>query len=590
MWVAVVGHVSLFQISQISAPLARDIPGSLESVNETAYLEGLAQAMRYYDEVSTQSVRNYAFTQDKEWEQRYKDARSEFDSVVKEAIDKGEERDGGLLSSANKARLALVEMENTSIELVNNGMAEEAISILESGRYRDEKRLHEQNLEDYARRRLAENKEARANSNRTVSLAMKRKRDITEYSRRLVSLFTVIALVLALGSGFIIARSIYIPLQKLKAAAIETGKGNLDAQIEIKSTDEVGRVAASFKKMIDDLKRTTTSIDNLSREISDRRKAEEMARLACKDLEKAYQELQEMQSERVQTAKLASIGQLAAGVAHELNTPIGSVASNFETLQSYVSKMRKLLQMYGELIGDIETSEKSELLDKAGVIDKVWNSIQIDYILEDICGLFDDLRVGLERVTNIVKTLKDFSRIDNFGSFDKYNINDGISTTLVVASHEIKRGADVEMKLSEVPSIICNPSQINQVLLNLLMNAAQAVKSQEGDEKGRITISTYTTRDHVVCEISDSGPGIEPDILPRIFDPFFTTKPAGQGTGLGLSISHDIIVTKHNGKLSVNSSVGEGTRFTVKLPISRKKTDSNLKVENHGKKNRVICG
>jgi nitrogen fixation/metabolism regulation signal transduction histidine kinase len=198
--------------------------------------------MRYYDEVSTQSARNYAFTQDKEWEQRYKDARSEFDSVIKKAIDKGAERDGGLLSNANKARLALEEMENTSIEFVNNGMAEEAIIILESGRYRDQKRLHEHNLEDYARRRGAESDEAHTNSTRTVYSAMKQTGRITEYSRKLVSIFTIIALVSALGLGLLITRSIYVPLQKLRAAAAETGKGNLDTQIEIKSTDEIGLV------------------------------------------------------------------------------------------------------------------------------------------------------------------------------------------------------------------------------------------------------------------------------------------------------------------------------------------------------------
>jgi signal transduction histidine kinase len=559
-------------------------------MNETTYLEGLAQAMRYFDEVSTQSARNYAFTQDKEWEQRYKDAKSEFDRVVKEAIDRGAESDGGLLSNANKAHLALVEMENTSIGLVNNGTPEEAIKILESSRYWDQKRIHEQYLEDYARRREAEHDEVLANSTRTVSLAMKRTQDMTEYSRRLVSIFTIIALVLALGSGFLIARSIYVPLQKLRAAAAEIGKGNLDTQIEIKSTDEIGLVAASFKEMTDDLKRTTTSIDNLVREITDRKKAEERTRLACEELEKANRELKEMQSQLVQNAKLASIGELAAGVAHELNSPIGAVASNFKTLEGYVSEMRGLLKMYGELIGCIEASGKSELLDKAGVIETTGNAMRIDFVLEDIDGLFDDSRVGLERVTNIVKTLRDFSRIDRLGSLDKYDINDGIKTTLVVARNEIKHDADVETKLSELPPIICNSGQINQVLLNMLINAAQAIKSQKRDDKGSITIKTYATDDEVVCEISDTGPGIEPDSLPHIFDPFFTTKPAGQGTGLGLSISYDIIVTKHDGRLLVDSSVGQGTKFTIKLPISRREANDKLKVENHGKESRVICG
>lgn len=590
MWAAVVGHVSLYQLSQISAPLSGDIPESLESMNETTYSEGLAQAIRYSDEVSTQAVRNYAFTQDKKWEQSYKDVSSEFDSTLKEAIDKGTERDRRLLSSVNEAHLVLSEMENTSIGFVNNGMPEKAINILESSKYQDKKRIQEQILEDYARRKRAERNEALADSNRTVSMAMKRTQNITTYSRKLISIFAVIALVLALGSGFIIARSIYIPLQKLKAAAEDTGKGNLDTKIEIESTDEIGRVAASFKKMIEDLKRTTTSIDNLTREISDRKRAEQKANLACAELEQANLELKEMQSERVQNAKLVSIGQLAAGIAHELNTPIGFVSSNFETLESYVLKMQELLLMYDELICDIEASEKSELLDKLIVVDKTRNSMQIDFILEDIVVLFNDSREGLKRVTNIVQILRDFSRVDQLGNLDTYNINDGVKTTLVVANNEVKYDIDVKTELSEVPQIICNAGQINQVLLNLIINAAQAIKSQKRIRKGNIEIRTYTTHDDLVCEISDNGPGIESDDLQHIFDPFFTTKPAGQGTGLGLSISYDIVVSKHKGNLLVESSVGKGTKFTMKLPLCTKKAKIKPEVSGNERENRIVCG
>jgi signal transduction histidine kinase len=571
MWGAVVGYVSLYQLSLISTPLSKDIPGSLASMNEKTYLEDFAQAMRYHDEVATQAVRNYAFTQDKKWEQRYKDAKSEFNSIVTEMVDKGSERNRGLFFSFNEANVVLEELENTSIGFVNNGMADEAINILESNKYWDQKKIQEQNLEDYARRRRGELDEALANSNRTVSVAMERTQNITDYSRRLVTIFTIIALVLALGSGFIISRSIYVPLQKLKAAAVETGKGNLDTKIEIKSTDEIGRVAASFDKMIDDLKKTTTSIDNLSREITDRKRAEKKAKLVCEELEKANIEMKEMQSELVQNAKLASIGQLAAGIAHELNTPIGFVASNFETLQGYVLKMKELLQIYGELIRDIEVAEKSKLLEKSHVIDKSRNSMQIDFILEDIAVLFNDSREGLRRVTNIVRILRDFSRVDQLGNLDTYNINNGIKTTLVVARNEVKYDIDVKTELSEVPSIICNAGQINQVLLNLIINAAQAIKSEERTQKGIIEIKTYTTHDDLVCEISDNGSGIESNDLPHIFDPFFTTKPAGQGTGLGLSISYDIVVSKHKGRLFVDSSVGKGTKFTMKLPLCKKK-------------------
>ncbi len=218
--------------------------------------------------------------------------------------------------------------------------------------------------------------------------------------------------------------------------------------------------------------------------------------------------------------------------------------------------------------------------------------MKIDFILKDLPGLFNDSREGIDRVTSVVQNLRDFSRIDQPGSLDKYNINDGIKATLVVAQNEIKYDADVKTELSEVPIILCNAGQINQVLLNILMNAAQAIKSQVRNNKGSITIRTYSTDDDVVCEISDDGPGIEPDKLPKIFDPFFTTKPVGKGTGLGLSVSYDIIVLKHNGKLIVDSPVDEGTKFTIKLPLSKKEAKNEVEAENtnSGKESRIVCG
>jgi len=310
------------------------------------------------------------------------------------------------------------------------------------------------------------------------------------------------------------------------------------------------------------------------RDITERKRAAEALRLAYEKLEKANRELKEMQSQMVQSEKLASIGQLAAGVAHEMNTPVGFVASNFQTLQSYMNKFRDLLTLYDELASEVESSEKEMLLNKVSVIDKSRNTMKIDFIIKDIQGLFDDSREGLERVTNIIQNLRDFSRIDQAEFFDEYNINEGIKATLVVARNEIKYYTDVKTELSEVPAIYCNSGQINQVFLNILVNAAQAIKARQGEgEKGTITIRTYSSANEVVCEIEDDGPGIDSDKLTKIFDPFFTTKPAGKGTGLGLSVSYDIIVTKHKGKLLVDSAVGKGAKFTIKLPISNKKAD-----------------
>ncbi|MHC4537236.1 MAG: ATP-binding protein [Planctomycetota bacterium] len=576
MWVAVVGHISLYQLNRISDPLNSNIPDSVESIGKTAYLDGLAQRIHYYNEVLTQSARNYAFTKDTKWQQRHEDFRPKMAEVIKNAIDNGEEKDREIFLNIEQIILTHMEMESKAIILVDNGQPEEAIKILESSEYWDQKETFEQNIVVYASRRGIKYDEAISNSTRAVTLATERAKNLIKTSTRLVLIFGAVGLILAVGAGLLISRSIYIPLFELKAAADEIGKGKLNTQIEVKSNDEVGQLAASFKNMLNDLQKTTTSIDNLNREITERKKAEESVRRACEDLEKANQEMKEMQSQLVQSEKLASIGQLAAGVAHEMNTPVGFVASNFETLENYMRKIKELFQMYGELIEKIETSDNAVLLDKVDDIGKSRNEMKIDFILEDLSELFNDSREGIDRVTNIVQNLRDFSRIDKPEDFDTYNINDGIRATLVVAQNEIKYDADIELKLSEVPQILCSTGQINQVLLNILMNASQAIKSQERDDKGKITIRTYATDKDVVCEISDNGPSIEPDELDKIFDPFFTTKPVGEGTGLGLSISYDIIVIKHKGELLVDNSVGKGTKFTIKLPISEKEVKSNL--------------
>ena len=590
LWTVAIGHISLYQLGKISDFLNNRIPESIQAIHKTEYLNSLAKDIRYNEEVLVKSAKHYALTQNKKWEQSYKDTILEYDNVIKGIIDWGVDANGDFLSHLSENHSALMEIENASIELVNEGKESEAFTLLESDIYSERKRIQEQYIEEYIARTNKEHDDAIANSIRTVNFTMGNIRDLTKSSGKLITIFAIGALVLALGSGFLISRSIYLPLEKLKAATIEIGKGNLDTNIEIHSDDEIGRVAASFKKMTDDLKKTTTSIDNLRREIAERKKAEENAKIACEKLEKANIELKQIQSQQVQNAKLVSIGQLAAGVAHELNTPIGFVSSNFETLKDYVTKMQKMMQTYSELIGDINTMEKSELMDKVKLIKSNHNSMKIDYILNDIISLFNDSQEGIERVTTIVRTLRDFSRIDHLGNYDNYDINDGIKTTLIVANNEIKYHADVITELGDVPPIICDAGQINQVLLNIIVNASQAIKSQEKDKKGIIKVRTYATAEEVICEITDNGPGIDSENLSQIFDPFFTTKPLGQGTGLGLSISYDIIKVKHHGELFVDSSKGEGTKFTIKLPISRKNIDAKQEIVEDGNSYCTICG
>ncbi|MBN1806092.1 MAG: PAS domain S-box protein [Sedimentisphaerales bacterium] len=358
----------------------------------------------------------------------------------------------------------------------------------------------------------------------------------------------------------------------------------LETQI-ITKTGEIRDVAIKANLLEIDGKEV---MQGIFRDITERKRAEESAAKAFEELKNSHQKLKELHTQLVQSEKLASIGQLAAGVAHEINNPIGFVAGNFQALENYMKKIQKLLDMHDKLAGQVEALGNPELRKEIENLGRFREDMQIDFILEDIQRLFDESKEGLDRTTNIVQNLRDFSRIDQPGSRDEYNLNDGIKSTLVVARNEIKYNADVETELSELPKIFCHSGQINQVLLNIIVNAAQAIKSQERNDRGTIKIRTYGSDDEAVCEISDDGPGIPPEMIPKIFDPFFTTKPPGKGTGLGLSVSYDIIVNKHNGEFFVDSVFGEGTKFTIKLPIGTKENNED-EIKSHEKVNSITC-
>jgi len=279
-----------------------------------------------------------------------------------------------------------------------------------------------------------------------------------------------------------------------------------------------------------------------------------------------------MQSQMVMQEKMASVGQLAAGIAHELNNPINFVRTNFATLTEYFSDLSQIMGDYRKLVDLYETRYDSlqelwDLRDKS-------SALQIDYILEDLPTLFDESEKGFTRITRIIQSMRDFSHSDHQGSITYFNINKGIEDTLVIAKNVYKYHADLRTDLSDLPEIPCLPEQLNQVFLNLIVNSAQAIEIRPLGGKGEIIIRTWQENNFVCFEIKDDGPGIFPDHRARIFDPFFTTKAPGKGTGLGLSISYDIIVHKHKGVMLVDCPESGGTVFTVKLPINDKSSDS----------------
>ncbi len=264
--------------------------------------------------------------------------------------------------------------------------------------------------------------------------------------------------------------------------------------------------------------------------------------------------LQQMQGQIIQQEKMASIGQLAAGVAHEINNPMGFITSNLTSLGKYADRLDEYIAALQHSLGSCAVHPDSEQ------IDKLRQKLKVDYIISDVRELVNESLDGANRVRRIVQDLKSFSRVDQADRC-RTNLNEALETTINIAWNEIKYIATLERNFGEIPDIVCYPQQLNQVFLNLLVNAAQAMEKQ-----GSITVRTWSDSDSVFVSVEDTGKGMQEEVQKRIFDPFFTTKEAGKGTGLGLSISADI-VRKHGGDISVTSRVGEGTEFTVRLPI-----------------------
>ncbi|MEO6352367.1 MAG: ATP-binding protein [Oxalobacteraceae bacterium] len=262
------------------------------------------------------------------------------------------------------------------------------------------------------------------------------------------------------------------------------------------------------------------------------------------------------QEQLLQSDKLASIGQLAAGVAHEINNPIGYIFSNFSTLENYLDGMFQMLAVYEAAEPEIASAEV------AAHIKIVREQVELSFLREDIPALMRESKEGIVRVRKIVQDLKDFSRVDENQEWQWANLHQGIDSTLNIVSNEVKYKADVVKEYGNIPDVECLPSQINQVIMNLVVNAAHAM----GDARGKITIRSGTMGTNVWIEVTDNGTGIPEKNLKRIFDPFFTTKAIGKGTGLGLSLSYGIM-QKHAGTIEVESQCGSGTTFRIMWPI-----------------------
>ena len=271
-------------------------------------------------------------------------------------------------------------------------------------------------------------------------------------------------------------------------------------------------------------------------------------------LKTAYTNLKNSQEQIIRQENMASIGQLAAGVAHEINNPMGFISSNLGTLNKYVDKFTEFIGAQAEVLSSIKGDPSVEELQK------IRKKLKLDYVMDDVKELISESLDGGERVKLIVQNLKSFSRQDD-SECKPADINKCIKSTLNIVWNEVKYKAEVKQEYGNLPLIKCYPQKLNQVFMNFIVNASHAI-----EDKGEISIRTWDGDSSIHVAIADTGTGIPEDKLEKIFEPFFTTKPDGKGTGLGLSICSEII-HQHNGKISVDSEVGKGTCFTIKIPV-----------------------
>jgi len=304
--------------------------------------------------------------------------------------------------------------------------------------------------------------------------------------------------------------------------------------------------------LADDNRRQAARIHEQDRELERERKV----------LADAVAQVERTQNQLLQSEKMAAVGQLAAGVAHEINNPVGFVSSNLGSLGTYLDRLFAVIGAYERLEHELSSDHPARV-----AVAQARKAAEFDYLREDIPDLLRESVEGLSRVKHIVNDLKDFSRADE-GEWQDADLNRGLESTLNVVWNELKYKAQVVREFAELPPVRCIPAQINQVFMNLLVNAAQAIETS-----GTINLRSGTTDEHAWVEVSDTGKGMPAEVRQRIFEPFFTTKPIGTGTGLGLSISADIM-RRHNGGIEVQSEPGQGTTFRILLPLAARNPDA----------------
>ena len=365
---------------------------------------------------------------------------------------------------------------------------------------------------------------ALVNVNKKNSSEAARRADVAFQSGRAITRTLSVGTILF--SAFLVAwlaRFIAVPVQKLVEAAQGVAGGNLNVHLNLDSKDEIGNLTKSFNQM-------TAS------------------------LREARERMQNTQVQLVQSEKMASLGQLTAGVAHEINNPVNFVSANVGPLRRDISELFAVLAQYEEIVATQQLQEKFQ------AVEKLKQKLDFPYLKDEINNLLDGVQEGAQRTSEIVKGLRNFTRLDE-DDRKPADINQGIESALLMLKHQLKNRVEVIKEFGALPPVMCYPGKMNQVFLNLLANASQAIAG-----KGQIIIKTFSDGEIVTISIRDTGMGMTPEVKKHIFEPFFTTKPVGEGTGLGLPITYGIIEA-HDGNIEIYSEPGKGSEFVITLPV-----------------------
>jgi signal transduction histidine kinase len=469
-------------------------------------LQTLSDAITYLDEVLTMSARMNAATGNSVWEQRYRLFEPKLDAAIQESIKLAPQaytsEDAKNTDIANQR---LVAIEYQSFDLVRESQKEAAQVLLSSREYETEKQKYAAGV---------------AARNRAISLQVQKK--IADYRQHLFwSIFaSILSLVLLIPAWLLVLCLLqgYLKARKIAQAALE--KTNQELEIRV---------------------------DNRTQELTEKNI----------QLQQTLQELQHAQTQLIQQEKMSSLGQLVAGVAHEINNPINFIHGNLSPANEYVQNLLELLQLY-------QTNypyPDAEILTFAQTID-------LEFIAEDLPKILFSMRTGTNRIREMVLSLRNFSHLDE-AEIKAVDIHEGIDSTLLILQNRLQVQSDhPEIKIikeyGNLPLVECYPGKINQVFINIIANAIDALEYQSSSH---ILIRTETTiENNILIRIIDNGVGIPENLRSHLFEPFFTTKPVGKGIGLGLSISYQIVVEKHGGKLLCNSTVGQGTEFIIEIP------------------------